>query len=141
MSFEESKGATLFLSYQAGSASELAIEYLFIDGFEGSVNGINAFVLDGYALTFSQRLYYMSGRVRPYGLFGLGWSELDFRDTLGSGISISESSVIFRVGFGLEVSLSEMVFLFTEASYFWFFDNDFFETDYIPITTGMKYRF
>ncbi len=140
LDFDESPGFNVKLGYRVNELFEAEIDYLFIDGFDGTVSGVQALELDGFALTGNGKLYLQTGKVQPYGLLGIGMADLEIRDTLGLGLSSSESDLVFRFGGGLDIYAVENVLFFAEVSYF-LTHGDIEDTDFIPVTIGAKYKF
>jgi len=140
LDFDESLGFNVKLGYRVNDHFEVEMDYLFIDGFDGTVFGVKALELDGFALTGNGKLYTSTGKVQPYGLFGIGIADLEIRDTIGLGLSLSESDLVLRFGGGLDIYATENVLFFAEVSYF-LTQGDIEDTDFIPITVGAKYKF
>ena len=140
LGFDESAGFNAKLGYRVNDHFEGEIDYIYIDGFDGTISGIKALELDGYALTVNGKLYPSTGRAQPYGLVGIGLADLEIRDTIGLGLATSDSDLIFRLGGGLDFYAAENTIFFVEASYY-LTQGDIEDTDFIPVTVGAKYKF
>jgi len=141
INFEESMGFNLKLGYRFSDALEGEIEYLFIDGFDGSVAGIEAFELDGYAVTANVKWYPATGKVQPYCLVGAGFADLEasvaYEDT---NESESDWGAVFRAGGGVDFYAAEDVLFFAEVSYY-FTRGNIEDCDFMPVTLGVKHTF
>ncbi len=85
------------LGYRFGDHFEIEAEYLHVDGFDMTYKGVQAVVMDGYALTACGKIY-PSARynVEPYILLGMGIAELELSDTLGLSLADSECDQVVR---------------------------------------------
>ncbi|WP_300671123.1 porin family protein [Desulfoluna sp.] len=139
--FDESVGFNVKLGYRISESLEAEIDYLYIDGFEGSVVGINAFEMDGYAVTANAKWYPGEGKVQPYCLAGIGIADLtasvDYQDIHDSK---SEWGTVFRAGAGVDAIVSENVVFFAEISYY-LTCGDINDSDFMPMTLGVKRTF
>lgn len=138
--FDESAGFNAKLGYRVNDYFEGEIDYIYIDGFDGTMSGVKALKIDGYAVTVNGKLYPSTGRAQPYGLVGIGMADLEASDTLGLGLSSSETGSVFRLGGGLDFYAAENTVFFVEASYY-LTQGDIEDTDFIPVTVGAKYKF
>ncbi|VFQ46508.1 porin family protein [Desulfoluna butyratoxydans] len=139
--FDESVGFNVRLGYRVSDSLEAEIDYLYIDGFDGSVAGIEAFELDGYAITANAKWYPSKGKVQPYCLVGAGFADLtasvDFLDTHDAE---SDWGTVLRAGAGVDAYISEKVFFFGEISYY-LTCGDIDDNDFMPMTIGVKRTF
>ncbi|SCY43094.1 porin family protein [Desulfoluna spongiiphila] len=139
--FDESVGFNVKLGYRISDSLEAEIDYLYIDGFDGSVAGIEAFELDGYAITANAKWYPSEGKVQPYCLVGAGVADLtasvDFQDIQNSE---SDWGAVFRAGAGVDAYVSESVLFFGEISYY-LTCGDIDDNDFMPMTLGVKRLF
>lgn len=97
--------------------SALAVEaqYEWLDSYDVKVEGINAFDLESHALTANLKLYLPFWRVQPYLLGGIGFADIQFDDSLGLGISESQTSLAGRVALGLDVYLTKRLAVYAEG--------------------------
>ncbi|VVS91342.1 porin family protein [Desulfoluna spongiiphila] len=139
--FDESVGFNVKLGYRISDSLEAEIDYLYIDGFDGSVAGIEAFELDGYTVTANAKWYPSEGKVQPYCLVGAGVADLtasvDFQDIQNSE---SDRGAVFRAGAGVDAYVSESVLFFGEISYY-LTCGDIDDNDFMPMTLGVKRLF
>lgn len=139
--FEESAGFNFKLGYRFTEALEAELDYLYIDGFDGSVAGIKAFNLDGYAVTANAKWYPATGKVQPYCLVGAGFADLTARfDLEPKHKSESHADAVFRVGGGVDIYAAENVLFFGEISYY-MTRGEVKDTDFMPVTLGVKRTF
>ncbi len=125
--------AKLGARFQPNFAVEL--DYLFIDGFD-----LNDVVeLDGFTYSANGKGYLSTGRIQPYGLFGVGWADLE-ANARGLRISSSASDLFYRFGVGADMHVTEHITFYLEASYD-LATGDIKKTDFIPVTVGLQYRF
>jgi hypothetical protein len=95
----------------------LAVEaqYEWLDAYAAEVAGIEAFEIESHALTANLKLYLPIWRIHPYLLAGVGFAHVDFEDSLGLGLSESETSLAGRGALGLDVYLTEHIALYAEG--------------------------
>jgi opacity protein-like surface antigen len=65
---------------------------------------------------------------------------LELEDTVGAGLSVSDTDLVLRFGGGLDFYTAENLLLFLEVSYFWT-EGDIEDLDFIPVNFGVKYKF
>ncbi len=140
LDFDGSAGFNAKLGYRVNAHFEGEIDYIYMNGFDGEISGIKAVELDGYAVTVNGKFYPSAGKVQPFVLAGIGLADLEIRDTIGLGLSTSDSDIVFRLGGGLDLYASENAIIFAEASYY-LTQGDIEDTDFIPLTVGVKYKF
>lgn len=140
LSFDESFGLNIKAGYRFTEHFEGVVDYILIDGFDGEVYGVEALELSGYAITLNGKYYPFIGRIQPYGLLGIGLASMEIKDTLGFGLSESETDTVLRAGAGIDISVSNHLTLFTEISYY-LTQGDIEDTDFIPLTAGVKFTF
>ena len=138
---DPSMTGTVKLGYRFGDHFEIEAEYLHVDGFDMTYKGVQAAVMDGYALTACGKIY-PSARynVEPYILLGMGIADFEISDTLGLNLSASESDQVLRWGAGIHYVTEDNITLFLEASYYRTL-GDLDDTDFIPIIAGVKLNF
>jgi opacity protein-like surface antigen len=119
-------------------AMELDLEYLI--GFDGSIDGVKIGEAKGVTATANLRGYLLTGRFQPYGLFGLGVMYGNLSDSLGLGVPENSVGFAIRVGAGLEIYLSEKIFLDLGAAYLIPFE-DLDDLDHVSIRGSIGYRF
>ena len=91
-------------------------------------------------MTSNLRAYLLTGRFQPYALIGGGFMSLKISDTLGAGLSDSRTEFAISAGGGVEIYMSENVFLDAGIAYIIpFGDLDGF--DHVSIRGAIGYRY
>jgi opacity protein-like surface antigen len=95
----------------------LAVEaqYEWLDAYAAEVNNVEAFEVESHALTANLKLYLPIWRIHPYLLAGVGFAHIELDDSLGLGLSESETSLAGRGALGLDVYLTEHIALYAEG--------------------------
>lgn len=115
-------------------AAELALQTY--SAFEVEIASAADGEIEGWALTANLKGYLATGRLQPYGLLGLGYSDTDN----SSGVGEDGSDPLVAAGLGADYYLNRRVFLYLELAYYHpVGDTD--EFDFIPLTLGLSYRF
>ena len=140
LTFDESSGLNAKVGYRISDNFALELDYLLIDGFKADMYGVEALELDGHVFTINAKLYPFTGPVQPYGLLGMGIADLEIKDTLGMGLSESESDTVLRAGAGVDILINRNLTFFTELSYY-LTQGDIEDTDFLPLTAGIKITF
>ena len=108
----------------------------------------------GFNFAANAKAYPFTGRVQPYGLFGMGVGVLsidfsgdDFDHDHHHHDTQDDAAFMLRFGGGIDVYVTPKVLIFTEASYNYLTTDLHFQggpgigADLIPITIGAQYRF
>jgi len=86
------------------------------------------------------KLYPLTGQVQPYMLLGPGFTHLDAGRSRVLGISRDDNGFSPKAGLGVDGYLTPNIAVTVEASYV-FTVGDIENTDHIPLTAGLTYRF
>ncbi len=119
-------------------ALELELEYL--PGFETKVVGIPALETDIFTATANVKLFPLNGRVQPYVLLGAGLMSVSIKDSLGLGLSASDSGPAIKAGGGLDLYMTEHLALALDLSYV-LPAKAVVDFDYLSIGFGLQYKF
>ncbi len=137
--FDKSFGLSARLGYQFNEQLALDLEYLHLDGFATSYNGVEVFDTDGYAVTVNARFFMSDTQAKPYFLAGMGIADFKVTDTIGYGFSVSDSDILIKAGLGIDYKVSDSVALFGEISYC-YTEGNIEGMDYIPLIVGVKFK-
>lgn len=91
---------------------------------------------DGWALTANAKGYMLTGRFQPYGLIGLGYIDIDAKNTSGR----AGDSAVMRFGLGMDAYITEHLSVGPEVAYVLPF-GDASDFDMITLSLGANYRF
>lgn len=127
-------GARFGNRFSENAAAEVVFDYL--DQFDFETGGADFAEADAWALSANFKLYPLPGTVEPYGQVGVGLLSAEIEDTLGAGVSEDEEDFAFRFGGGLDVQLSESLFLNLDALYVLPTD-ELDEFEYFTLTGGI----
>jgi len=86
------------------------------------------------------KLYPLTGQVQPYLLLGPGFTHLDAGRSRVLGISRDDNGFSPKAGLGVDGYLTSNIAVTVEASYV-FTVGDIENTDHIPVSAGLTYRF
>ena len=74
------------------------------------LNGFGTFAeLETWTLTGNAKYFLLTGQTQPYVLIGIGAMEAELKDTVGLGLSETESSFTARFGAGFDFYITEYV--------------------------------
>ena len=132
----------------------LALEgdFQFYEGFDFDSDFSHNLDVLGFAFTANAKGYPLTGRIQPYGLFGIGVGVLAI-DFAGDNFddddtTEADDSFLVRVGAGVDFYITPSVLVFVEASYnHQTSELDFgqggggIKEDLIPVTIGAQYYF
>ncbi|MBI1850190.1 MAG: porin family protein [Planctomycetes bacterium] len=141
ISAEDSPGIDLRTGYRFDRHA--AIEAVVQDYFGGhfSSDGVDFGKYDGESLTLNLKVYPTElERLQPYFLVGGGVLHANFADTVGLGVSDSQTSFLGRIGLGADAYLSPNVVLDVEGAYS-IPSGDLQDFRYTAITLGLQFRF
>ena len=93
-----------------------------------------------WTVTSDLKLFALTGRLQPYALVGAGVMGQKLSDTLGAGISESQTAFVPRFGGGLDLYLTKNVLLEAEAAYL-LSTGDLDGNDFITLRLGLGFRF
>jgi len=104
--------------------------------------------IDTLAVTVNAKGYVLTGRVQPYGLFGIGLARANFDPEIEGVDSQDDNQFAVRFGAGVDFYATENIVINAEAGYllptsdYKFGEGDpGLGGDIIPLTIGLQYRF
>ena len=114
----------------------LAIELSLEDAFDYELSaGAASADLDIRSAAFQAKYYFLTDKVQPYALFGLGWAQADVSD-----IDVDDDGPFVRLGAGADMYLNPDVALFAELNYNRM-GGDIDDLDHIDLLLGLLFRF
>ncbi len=133
--------------YRINEFVAIEADFQYYADFDVDAAGFDVLSADAFSFFGSVKGYPLSGRVQPYGLFGIGVLRAELEDDLGFGVSGDDAAFTLRFGGGLDVYVTEHVLLNLDVGYLLVpTDMNFggpvdVGTDLIPLTVGAQYRF
>lgn len=97
------------------SALAVELQYEWFSDYNVQIAGVDAVDVGSHALTANLKLFLPFWRVQPYLLGGIGFAKLHYEDTLGLGLSSSETSLAGRGALGLDFYITKHIGLYAEG--------------------------
>jgi opacity protein-like surface antigen len=138
---DDSAGFSLYGGYRIGPHFAIEAEFEMLPNSDINISGLGDILeLQTWALTGSGKVFLLTGRTQPYFLAGLGVMEFEVEDTVGAGLSETESDLAFRFGGGLDFYITES-FVGSVGVDYVLPTGDVEDLDYVSFGAGIQYRF
>lgn len=132
--FDEAFGFDVWAGVRVNRFFAMEAEFLAIEGFETRYEGIPV-EFEAIGGTANLKLYPVAGRVQPFIVGGVGLGQLKGKAV---GESESRSSLIYRVGAGVDIYIFKSVALVAGADYIITKHNI---ADFLEVKAGLQYQF
>lgn len=106
---EPSAGVNAVVGYRLLPFLAMEADYEWIDEFNVSFFGTDAFGFEAHSLTGNLKWILPTSRVQPYLVTGIGFTSWKIVDKVGLGVSESTTDLAGRLGLGLDVYVTEHV--------------------------------
>ena len=130
--FSNGGGFNIRGGYRVSDHLAVEMQFEYVDGFSGF--GVD---LEAWNLMANGKVFLLTGRSQPYGLFGIGVFE---GKASAGGLSIDDTDFAIRVGGGIDFYVNDNIVLGPEIAWVKPTGNmeDF---SYLTIGAGLQYRF
>jgi hypothetical protein len=103
ISLDQSAGFNLYGGYRLLSFLALEGEYEYVDGFQGTVEGVDVLTIQGHTFTGNLRLIAPIYRVQPFFVIGIGSTKYSLDESVtGLNLGIDDTALAIRVKGGVE---------------------------------------
>jgi opacity protein-like surface antigen len=134
-------GFELYGGYRAHPNFAIEAEFEMVPEADIDLSGLGTFAeVESWALTGNYKWFVLTGRIQPFVLVGIGVLHAKIEDTVGLGVSESESEFAARFGGGLDFYFTENIVGSAGVTYL-LGTGDLDETDYVSFGGGIQYRF
>jgi len=138
---DEAVGFNIYAGYRVNPNFAAEVEFEMLPETDISASGVGTFVeIETWALTSNMKAFFLTGRVQPYALLGIGSMKATLKDSVGLGVSETVSGFTLRFGGGLDVYITESVAAFAGVDYL-LPTGDVEDLDYVSFGGGVQYRF
>jgi opacity protein-like surface antigen len=134
-------GFKLYGGYRLNPHFALEAEFEMLPEADVDIDGLGKIAeLQTWALTGNAKVFPLTGRTQPYALIGIGIQGVEFEDSVGAGLSQTESGFAVRFGGGLDFYITENVVASAGVDYV-LPTGDVEDLDYVSFGAGIQYRF
>jgi opacity protein-like surface antigen len=134
-------GFELYGGYRAHPNFAIEAEFEMVPEADIELSGFGKFAqVESWALTGNLKGFVLTGRIQPFVLVGIGVLHAKIEDTVGLGVSESESEFAARFGGGLDFYFTENIVGSAGVTYL-LGTGDLDEIDYVSFGGGIQYRF
>lgn len=138
---DDGVGFGVYGGYRVHPHFAVEVEFEMLPDVDVGIDGLGDFFeIETWTLTANGKVFLLTGRTQPYLLAGLGVMEVDAEDTVGVGVSVTDSDFALRFGAGLEFYVTESVVGSAGIDYV-LPTGDVEYLDYVSIGVGIQYRF
>jgi opacity protein-like surface antigen len=134
-------GFELFGGYRFHPNFAVEAEFEMLPQADIDLGGFGRFAkLETWTITGNVKAFVLTGRVQPFALVGIGAMRAEVDDTLGLGLSESDSGFAARFGGGLDFYITENIVVSAGVDYL-LPAGDVEDLDYVSFGGGLQYRF
>ena len=138
--FSNGGGLDLRVGYRFSPHISLEGLYEYVDGLDAGTGGTRL-KASGWMLGIGPKAFLLDGSIQPYFSVGLGLLNIELEVTSASGTAVlKETDVVVRPALGVDIYLTEHLFLDLEAAYV-VPTNELAGFDFITLVGGVQIRF
>jgi opacity protein-like surface antigen len=137
---DNSLGFDLRAGYRLHPHVAMELELEWLDGFELDLAGATQSEIETLGLSYNFKPYFMTGKVQPYLLVGVGILRAKFKVNPVPSISQRQTDFAARFGGGVDAYVTENVALNLGVTYV-LPSGQLSEIDHVSLAWGVMYRF
>jgi hypothetical protein len=147
--FDDSRNIIAHAGWRVHPHLAVDIGFEFNAGFDGSYGGLDADILESYLTTIGVKIFALKGRIQPFihpsiGVLVVG-ADMDIPDDpdirIDGRLFDSKTTPALRAGGGVDIYITENLFLSFSAYYVLALDSEVRDVQYAPVSAAVGVRF